>query len=59
MKIAILSDIHEGLNRKKTGADIMSVLKKWMEAHLPDVFLISGDMTAGPEKSLNARSLTG
>jgi putative phosphoesterase len=53
LRIAVLSDIHEGLNRKKTGTDIMSVLKKWIEAHLPDVFLISGDMTAGPEKSLN------
>ncbi|MCM3567268.1 metallophosphoesterase [Neobacillus mesonae] len=53
MKIAVLSDIHEGLNRKKTGADMMGVLKKWITSHSPDVFIISGDMTAGPEKSLN------
>lgn len=27
MKIAILSDIHEGLNRKRTETDIMALLK--------------------------------
>ncbi|EIM05241.1 hypothetical protein A1A1_17260 [Planococcus antarcticus DSM 14505] len=52
MKIAILSDIHEGVNRKKSGADILGLLKEWMIQHAPDVFIISGDMTAGPEKSL-------
>lgn len=52
MKIAILSDIHEGLNRKKTGADIVGLLKESLVQHAPDVFIISGDMTAGPEKSL-------
>jgi putative phosphoesterase len=52
MRIAILSDIHEGLNRKKTKTDIIGVLKKWLAEHVPDVFIISGDMTAGPEKSL-------
>ncbi|MED4351504.1 metallophosphoesterase [Schinkia azotoformans] len=53
MKIAILSDIHEGLNRKKTRIDIMTLLNNWLDANQPDVFIISGDMTAGPEKSLN------
>jgi putative phosphoesterase len=53
LKLAILSDIHEGLNRKNTGTDIMNVLKRWIEAHLPDVFIISGDMTAGPKKTLD------
>lgn len=52
MKVAILSDIHEGLNRKKTGADILGILKEWLAKHKPDVFIISGDMTAGPDKSL-------
>lgn len=52
MKIAILSDIHEGLNRKKSGADIFGLLNEWLAQHAPDVFIISGDMTAGPEKSL-------
>ncbi|MBT2572041.1 metallophosphoesterase [Planococcus sp. ISL-110] len=52
MKIAILSDIHEGLNRKKSGADILGLLKDWLAQQAPDVFIISGDMTAGPEKSL-------
>ena len=52
MKIAILSDIHEGLNRKKTGADIVGLLKESLAQHAPDVFIISGDVTAGPEKSL-------
>jgi predicted TIM-barrel enzyme len=52
MRIAVLSDIHEGLNRKKTQTDIMALLKRWIATHLPDVFIISGDMTAGPEKSL-------
>lgn len=52
MRIAVLSDIHEGLNRKNTKADMMALLKKWLTIHVPDVFVISGDMTAGPEKSL-------
>jgi len=52
MKIAVLSDIHEGLNRKRTQTDIMSLLKKWIISRQPDAFIISGDMTAGPEKSL-------
>ncbi|MDQ0218158.1 metallophosphoesterase family protein [Peribacillus cavernae] len=52
MKIAVLSDIHEGLNRKNTQTEIMASLKEWINTHLPDVFIISGDMTAGPEKSL-------
>ncbi|MBU8919349.1 metallophosphoesterase [Neobacillus sp. 114] len=52
MKIAILSDIHEGLNRKRTQSQIMDVLYKWIEINRPDVFMISGDMTAGPDKSL-------
>ncbi|MED4202917.1 metallophosphoesterase [Neobacillus mesonae] len=53
MRIAVLSDIHEGLNRKNTGADIMAILKNWITSHPPEVFVIGGDMTAGPEKSLN------
>jgi putative phosphoesterase len=53
MKIAVLSDIHEGINRKKTNIDIMALLNNWLDANQPDVFIISGDMTAGPEKSLN------
>jgi putative phosphoesterase len=53
MRIAILSDIHEGLNRKNTGKDIIAILKKWINSHSPDLFIISGDMTAGPKKSLN------
>lgn len=52
MRIAVLSDIHEGLNRKKTKTDIVASLKKWIAVHSPDVFIISGDMTAGPEKCL-------
>ncbi|WML39511.1 metallophosphoesterase [Neobacillus sp. OS1-2] len=52
MKLAILSDIHEGLNRKNTKADIMGILKKWITAHLPDVFITNGDIAVGPEKSL-------
>jgi putative phosphoesterase len=52
MKISILSDIHEGLNRKNTGTNLMEILTKWIVTHSPDVFIISGDMTAGPEKSL-------
>ncbi|WP_042460710.1 metallophosphoesterase [Neobacillus dielmonensis] len=52
MRIAVLSDIHEGLNRKNTQTDLMGLLHKWMAAHMPDVFIIGGDMTAGPEKSL-------
>ncbi|WP_423410266.1 metallophosphoesterase [Heyndrickxia sp. MSNUG] len=52
MRIAVLSDIHEGINRKNTKADLMDVLKKWIAKNSPDVFIISGDMTAGPEKSL-------
>lgn len=53
MKIAILSDIHEGLNRKNTGMDIMSHLIKWIKVNSPEVFIISGDITAGPRKSLD------
>ncbi|MDQ0213956.1 putative phosphoesterase [Oikeobacillus pervagus] len=52
MRIAILSDIHEGINRKNTKADIIELLKEWITDQSPDVFVISGDMTAGPEKSL-------
>jgi putative phosphoesterase len=52
MRISILSDIHEGLNRKNTGANLMDILAKWIAAHSPDIFIICGDMTAGPEKSL-------
>ncbi|MGH2317839.1 metallophosphoesterase family protein [Planococcus sp. SE5232] len=52
MKIAILSDIHEGLNRKRSGADVFGLLQEWLDRHEPDVFIISGDMTSGPEKSL-------
>lgn len=52
MRIAVLSDIHEGINRKKTQTDLMVLLHKWMTTHMPDVFIIGGDMTAGPEKSL-------
>jgi putative phosphoesterase len=52
MKIAILSDFHEGINRKKTGTDMMRLLKKWLNEHRPEVLIMSGDMTAGPEKSL-------
>ncbi|WP_010677339.1 metallophosphoesterase [Bacillus timonensis] len=53
MKIAVLSDIHVGLNRKNTGTDIMSQLTKWIASHSPDVFILGGDLTAGPVKSLN------
>lgn len=53
MKIAVLSDIHEGLNRKNTGKNMMSFLIKWIAINSPDVFIISGDMTAGPVKSLS------
>lgn len=52
MRIAVLSDIHEGLNRKNTQTDIMALLKRWIASHMPEVFIIGGDMTAGPEKSL-------
>ncbi|WP_028782419.1 metallophosphoesterase [Thalassobacillus devorans] len=52
MKIAVLSDIHEGLNRKRTQTDIMVLLETWMSTHQPDVFIISGDLTAKPDKSL-------
>lgn len=52
MKIAILSDIHEGLNRKRSGADVFGLLQEWLDQHAPDVFIISGDMASGPEKSL-------
>ncbi|AQQ52196.1 metallophosphoesterase [Planococcus lenghuensis] len=51
MRVAVLSDIHEGLNRKNTQTSIMKALADWICQHTPDVFIISGDMTAGPEKS--------
>lgn len=54
MKIAVLSDIHEGLNRKKTECDIMGLLKDWILEHEPDVFIISGDIAADPEKAYTA-----
>lgn len=53
MRIAILSDVHEGINRKNTGTEIMTILIKWINEHRPEVFIISGDMTMGPKKSLN------
>ncbi|MGB6406510.1 MAG: metallophosphoesterase [Planococcus donghaensis] len=53
MKIAILSDIHEGLNQKKTETDILSLLRDSLLQHAPDVFILCGDMATGPEKSLN------
>lgn len=52
MRIAVLSDIHEGLNRKNTQTNILASLKRWIGTHLPDMFIISGDLTAGPDKSL-------
>lgn len=52
MKIAVLSDIHEGLNRKNTNTDILDIIKRWIATHSPDVFIIAGDMTAKPEKAL-------
>lgn len=52
MKIGVLSDIHEGLNRKTTQTDIMSILIEWITANSPDVFIISGDMTDRPQKAL-------
>lgn len=52
MKIAILSDIHEGINRKNTGTEIIPLLNKWLAAHQPEVFIISGDIGSGPDKSL-------
>lgn len=52
MRIAVLSDIHEGINRKNTKTDLINILKKWIVKNSPDVFIISGDMTAGPEKCL-------
>ncbi|MGK7379189.1 metallophosphoesterase [Planococcus sp. 1R117A] len=52
MKIAVLSDIHEGLNRKKTETDILAIVEQWVKNHSPDVFIVSGDIAAGPEKGL-------
>lgn len=52
MRIAVMSDIHEGINRKNTQTDMMALLNKWMAIHRPDVFIMGGDMTAGPDKSL-------
>jgi len=57
VKIAILSDIHEGLNRKRSGADILGLLQEWVDQHTPDVLLISGDMASGPKKSLAYNTL--
>ncbi len=53
MKIAVLSDIHEGINRKKTETDMFAILKESLLEQAPDVFILSGDITAGPDKSLN------
>jgi putative phosphoesterase len=53
MKIAILSDIHEGLNRKQTASNIMDILKRWLKVNSPDLFIVGGDMTAGAYKSLD------
>ena len=53
MKIAVLSDIHEGLNRKKTETDILLLLRDSLIQHAPDIYIMCGDMAAGPEKSLN------
>lgn len=53
MKIAILSDIHEGYNRTKTKTEILPILINWMQAKKPDVFIISGDMANHPEKALD------
>lgn len=52
MKIAILSDIHEGLNRKRTEVDLLDILDDWIQIHSPDVFIIGGDMTAKPDRAL-------
>ncbi len=52
MKIAVLSDIHEGINRKNSGSDILEAFKKRVLELAPDVLIIGGDLTAGPEKSL-------
>lgn len=52
MKIAILSDIHEGINRHKTQTDIMAILKNRIQTNTPEVFIISGDMTSQPHKAL-------
>lgn len=52
MEIAILSDIHEGLNRKNTQTNVMALIKRWIKEYLPDAFIIAGDMTAGSKKSL-------
>ncbi|MEN1968143.1 metallophosphoesterase [Lentibacillus sp. N15] len=52
MKIAILSDIHEGINRKRTETDIMAILKRWIWKNKPEAFMISGDMANHPQKAL-------
>lgn len=52
MKIAVLSDIHEELNRKKTGADIMALIEQWLTVHRPDIFIIAGDIAGDPDRAL-------
>ncbi|WP_174615609.1 metallophosphoesterase [Virgibacillus ihumii] len=52
MKIGVLSDIHEGINRKKTGEDILPTIHNWIDTNNPDVFIIAGDMTAKPQQAL-------
>lgn len=52
MKIAILSDVHEDINRKRTQTDIMHILQRWIREYEPESFIISGDMTNNPQKAL-------
>ncbi|WP_164670848.1 metallophosphoesterase [Virgibacillus doumboii] len=53
MKLGVLSDIHEGLNRKNTGENIMSILTNWIIENNPDVFIIAGDVAQKPQKALD------
>lgn len=53
MKIAVLSDIHEELNQKKTGADIMALIEKWLKLHQPDIFIIAGDIASNADQALS------
>lgn len=52
MKLAILSDIHENFNTRNTGVDIVELLKSWIAENKPDVFVLAGDLSKGPDRSL-------
>lgn len=51
MRIAVLSDIHEGLNRKRTGKNIIGILRDWIVSNQPDCFIMAGDLTNKPAKT--------